>query len=646
MLEFIISMKDLMSSGLIKIAQTSKKTFASVQNNVVQTQASVKYMGASVNELRARLEAVNRVRFGTVLKSEFKSATAEAKALERQITRLENRGKSHGFMGGIARHLTPYLGAAALVFGGINLAKASVKASMDFEKSKTVYRTLTGSNSVGDQLTEELRSLKQKTIMGAAVYKTSETMLGFGVATEKVVPTLKMLGDISMGDANKLKRLSLAFSEVTAQGNLNGRRMLQFVNAGFNPLTEMARTSGKSMAELTHMLHKGEISTAMLERSFVTATSEGGRFYRMMDKIGETSVGRLKKLEGQWQNFKIQTGQALTPIISGLMLWGEKLLSLLHVNEKVSESLRGQHGEIIGLVGAITSLNEGNAIRKNMLQDLLDKYPEFFAGITAETAKNQDLLNVLEKVNGEYAKRVAKAGNKELHEEYQKYYQGASGRMQSFSVLQSLVKQGKWEEAKIVGNRLMPGNIMDYEFSDQYKERTLKRISRSLLNSTNEANKYKRLDTGVLASDAVITMQEINDFIADKKNSKIARSSDFLKEYKNLYASIGYDPATGRSSSEKLAGYDFTTIKALMAGNIKSKKTTGGGEGGTTEGGKDVASGITGGGPRVIHINGVNMKVADTITVQTADTKAFMDKLEPEMKNMFLRLLNSGASVE
>jgi hypothetical protein len=407
----------------------------------------------------------------------------------------------------------------------------------------------------------------------------------------------------------------------------------------------MARTTGKSMETLTHMMHKGEITTAMLEHSFVTATSEGGRFYKMMDKIGETSIGRMRKLEGQWVNLKIQTGQALTPIVSGLMTWGEKLLSILHVNEKISGTLKGQQAEIVGLVGAITSLNEGNATRKNMLQELLDKYPEFFAGLNAETAKNQDLLNVLQKVNGEYDKRINRAGNKELHEEYQKYYRGAAGRVENFSILKSLVEQGKYDQAKIIGNRLMPGNIMDYEFTDAYKKRTLERIGRSLSNATKEANKYKGLDNSVMASDAVATMEEIIAFRNDKKNSKIAGSSAFMQEFKNMYAAVGFNSATGKADTAKLAGYDFGAIKALMAGDIKTKKVNAGEDVSGGEG-KAVAQGITGGGPRVVNINGVNMKLADTLNVNAADGKDLLKQLEPELESFWLRILNSGASVQ
>ncbi len=636
-----------MSSGLTKIAQNSKKTFAAVEGNIKTAQSSVKYMSASLGEMRARLEAVNRVKVGTVLKSEFREASAEARVLERNIARLEGRGRSMG--NSFMRHVTPYLGAAALVMGGIGFAKSSIANAMEFQKQKMTYRTLTGSNSRGDQLSEELRGLKQNTIMGAAVYKNAQTMLGFGIKTDDVVPSLKMLGDVSMGDANRLQHLTLAFSEVAAGGKATGKEIRQFINSGFNPLSEISRTTGKSMAELKEEMHKGGISAYMISHAFETATSQGGRFYKMMDKVGETVVGRMKKLEGQWINLKIQAGEAMMPIVSGLVTWATKLLSVLHVNEKVSDNLRGQRAEITGLVGAITSLNEGNATRKDMLQELLDKYPEFFKGLDAETAKNIDLANAVAKVNGEYDKRINRAGNNELHEEYQKYYRGAAKRVEFFSVMQSLVKQGKYDEAKIVQSRMMPGNIPEYQLNANYKAQVLARLQKSIASSGGEASKYKTLDNNVLGANAgAFISDELMPFYNQQKKkgtvlNTAKKMAEFEAEMKAMYSGIGLQ--NGRAANARLAAYDFGKIKSMMAGNIIGKNAGTGEEAGGNAG-KEVAQGITGGGPRVINIRGVNMKLTENMNVNTTDAKEFLKQLEPEMESFWLRVLHSGAAVQ
>ena len=75
-------------------------------------------------------------------------------------------------------------------------------------------------------------------------------MLNFGVETGRVLPLLKQLGDISGGNKDRLQSLSLVLGQVSAAGRLQGQDNLQFINAGFNPLQELAKMTGKSYAEL------------------------------------------------------------------------------------------------------------------------------------------------------------------------------------------------------------------------------------------------------------------------------------------------------------------------------------------------------------------------------------------------------------
>lgn len=52
---------------------------------------------------------------------------------------------------------------------------------------------------------------------------------------------MKMLGDIAMGNKDRLASLSLSFSQVKATGFLMGQDLLQMVNVGFNPLEAISR---------------------------------------------------------------------------------------------------------------------------------------------------------------------------------------------------------------------------------------------------------------------------------------------------------------------------------------------------------------------------------------------------------------------
>src|SRR5690606_21925173 len=116
----------------------------------------------------------------------------------------------------------------------------------------------------------------------------ARTMLAFGVASDQVLPSLRMLGDVAGGDAEKLRLLSLAFGQIASAGRLTGQDLLQLINAGFNPLQEISEATGMSMSDLRDEMAKGNITFEMVVAAFQRATGEGGRFHGMMERMSQT----------------------------------------------------------------------------------------------------------------------------------------------------------------------------------------------------------------------------------------------------------------------------------------------------------------------------------------------------------------------
>jgi tape measure domain-containing protein len=95
-LEFILKLTDQFSPALNAAKGVSDSVCTRIANDINKANQSSRQMAASVNELRARLEAVNQVRFGTRIAGEFNAATRQARELEKQIERMENRGQQSG----------------------------------------------------------------------------------------------------------------------------------------------------------------------------------------------------------------------------------------------------------------------------------------------------------------------------------------------------------------------------------------------------------------------------------------------------------------------------------------------------------------------------------------------------------------------
>lgn len=205
-----------------------------------------------------------------------------------------------------------YIGLSAAI-GGI---KASVKLAAEMEQTKIAFGVMMGSTADAKKALEDFKKLDvQSPINFADFAKAGKTMLQFGVAANQLTPTLSRLSAISLGNSEQFQSLALAFGQVQANGRLMGQEVLQMVNAGFNPLQEISRTTGISMVELKKQMEAGAISAEMVSKAFQTATEAGGRFYGMNQQLEGSLAGQFAKLEGDIKATAIAIGTDLMPMI-------------------------------------------------------------------------------------------------------------------------------------------------------------------------------------------------------------------------------------------------------------------------------------------------------------------------------------------
>ncbi|MES1224420.1 MAG: tape measure protein, partial [Bacteroidota bacterium] len=549
------------------------------------------------------------------------------------------------------------IGAAGI----LSFGSTSVQAAMNFGATQKSFEVLTGSKKQGRDLSNNLNTLQQNTILGPEVFKAAQTMLSFGVATEKVVQVTKQLGDVSMGNTDKFNALTLAYSQTQAAGKLMGQDLLQYINAGFNPLQTMAERwkdfgfkQKVSIGQLKEMMEKGKISAEMVAKAFDLATSSGGKFNGMMDAIADTSYGKLQILSGQWENFKIQIGNALMPMAEGLMSVANKTLSWLSITKTVPETLRTEQAEVTSLLGVITKLNQGNDLRKNLLQNLVTKYPDLFKNIDVEKTTNADLLVTLNKINDAYEKRIGLASSDIIIDTQKQAAKEAQTEYQKYATMVELYRRGD-EKSVALARSMAPGwrrvgsyvgNMFGSSLGTKQTRmdeanwaQSQMNVAKGNLDSSQQALMKEgqiRLNKSITA-----TFQDAMSFMKDSQAMSEAFGTN--KDLKNEFHRIVKDTAA-KVKAGTATEDDMTRLKNSMSpSSIKSgKKDT------VTapDAPGSAARSITSGGPRNIYISGVNMKLADKIEVRTDDAESFLKEMEPKMEDMWLRILNSGSNVQ
>lgn len=219
------------------------------------------------------------------------------------------------------------LGAGFTAFVSAPLALLgfqAVKTASDFQQMDIAFQTLLGSEEKAKVLTKEILALTKET-----PFQLKDTILGatrllaFNIEAEKVIPTLRMLGDIASAvGTERLPNLILALGQVKTAGVLRGQERRQFTEAGVALPALLAESLGVDIKEIEPLTRRGKISFEQVEKAIIKATSEGGKFFNLMKKQSKTTAGRFSNLID-------------TITIAGAVL-GKEIIRVLRLNKVIT----------------------------------------------------------------------------------------------------------------------------------------------------------------------------------------------------------------------------------------------------------------------------------------------------------------------
>ena len=198
---------------------------------------------------------------------------------------------------------------------------AVAKIGAEAEMTATTFTALAGSEEKAKSILGEIGKFASESPFGKLnLTRNAQQMLSFGVSTDKVMTYLKQLGDISAGSKDRLASLSLAMGQVTTNGKLMGQDLLQFINAGFNPLKELQKMHPEVTYEaLQEAMGKGAISADMVASAIEHATAEGGQFHGLVKSTAQTIGVRWTSLMEQLREMAIQLFEQIRPFISSFL---------------------------------------------------------------------------------------------------------------------------------------------------------------------------------------------------------------------------------------------------------------------------------------------------------------------------------------
>lgn len=126
---------------------------------------------------------------------------------------------------------------------------------------------------------------------------TAKQLLAYWIESEKIIPTLKSLWDVSAWLSVPIERIALAYWQVKVAWKLMGQDLLQFTSAWVPLIAELAKNMGIAESEVKSLWSAWKISFKDVEKAFETMSWEWGKFFNLMEKQSET-------LSWQWSNLK------------------------------------------------------------------------------------------------------------------------------------------------------------------------------------------------------------------------------------------------------------------------------------------------------------------------------------------------------
>lgn len=196
-------------------------------------------------------------------------------------------------------------------------AKKMVSAGLEYNQAMEGYVTnfttmLGGSSEAANGMVGSLQKLASATPLAMSdLAGGAQTLLAFGVASDNVSGTLQRLGDISLGNADKMQSLARAYGKATAQGKLTGETVQMMIDAGWNPLIDICDQTGESMEDVQKRMAAGSISAEELTQAVNHATDAGGKFAGGMEAASKTVAGLTSTLQ---DNVNAMLGKLMQPV--------------------------------------------------------------------------------------------------------------------------------------------------------------------------------------------------------------------------------------------------------------------------------------------------------------------------------------------
>ena len=243
------------------------------------------------------------------------------------------------------------IGTLFAAFAAQRVITDIIKVGSNFEQLQISFETMLGSAEKATKLIKDLTKFAIETPFELKdVAAGAKSLLAFGIANEKILPTLKSLGDVAAGLSVPIERLILNFGQVKAQTILTCRELRDFAIAGVPLLGELAKIMGKTTAEVKTLVSTGDVGFGVVDLAFRNMSEEGGKFFDLMKKQTKSTGGQISNLRDVVGLLENDLFKKFQPAINNTVVAIQKWIAIFRENIETVVNIISLVGQFIKIL--------------------------------------------------------------------------------------------------------------------------------------------------------------------------------------------------------------------------------------------------------------------------------------------------------
>ena len=190
----------------------------------------------------------------------------------------------------------------------------------EFQQLEVAFNTMLGSKEKTNALMGQLVELAATTPFDLkGVASGAKQLLAYGLEAEKVIDTMRRLGDIAAGLGLQIGDLAWLYGTTLTQGRMYAEDLNQFTGRGIPMIAELAKQFGVAESEVKQLVTDGKVGFPQVEQAIKNLTDEGGKFGGLMEAQSHTIIGQISNIKDSIDMAFNELGQQSEGVINTVL---------------------------------------------------------------------------------------------------------------------------------------------------------------------------------------------------------------------------------------------------------------------------------------------------------------------------------------